>query len=279
MTRPLLPPGGIFVGIDLLFDHQLTPALRDTLLQLMALAWSSARRQTPPVSVAILATLTRKSARTLRAHLASLRAYPDVLRLQPAGRGRFTVILAGWLFGKANGENEPAAPRPAGRNPPKSGRSRPPGGPNPPRSPKIRPSNGRNQPHQVVKEEEEFNLENDSTDFLLLLSENRPKKAARPRPRLSQSIEAELREAGLFSGLLPEVAALAKRDGHSESDLRALLAWCRADEPDRPAALFVGRLRIGARAPREFSQPACPRCGQHGKHSPECPRRYALDEP
>lgn len=95
---------------------------------------------------------------------------------------------------------------------------------------------------------------------------------------MSAALEETLREAGVFPGLLPEVAGLAARDGRSDADLRALLAWCQDDEPRRPAALFVARLRIGARAPDDYRRPACPRCGQRGGHSPECPRRYAMDE-
>ena len=103
-----------------------------------------------------------------------------------------------------------------------------------------------------------------------------PRKQPPVKPaetRLSADLQTRLREAGLFPSLLPEVAASA----YSEDELRALLEWCCTDQPERPAGLFMGRLRAGAYPPAQFSQPACPRCGLRGKHKPECPRRYALD--
>jgi hypothetical protein len=38
MTTPLKPPRGLFVPSDVIFDHSLSAPLRDTLVQLMALA-------------------------------------------------------------------------------------------------------------------------------------------------------------------------------------------------------------------------------------------------
>ena len=253
MTQSLKPPRGIFVGIDLLFQSRISPAVLDTLLQLMALAWSSPIHQTPPVSLAKLALLTGKSLRTLRAHLAFLKAEPDVLRVEQVRRKLFRVTLAGWLYGEdGSGLAEADAPR-RGRNLPV----------------------GRKLPRSV-KEEEEYILDSDLNHSLHLLKKRPLKDSALPdAPDLPGSLVEALREAGLFASLVPEVARLAQRDGYSEADLLALLAWCRADEPKRPAALFIGRLRAGGRAPLEFAQPACPRCGQRGGHSRDCPRRYA----
>jgi hypothetical protein len=287
MTRPLKPPRGIFVGTSVLFHSDLTPAVRDTLLQLMALAWSSACHQTPPVTIAMLEHLTGKSARTLRAHLALLRSEPDVLRLQPAGKGHFYVTLAGWLFGGASagekGENRPRGgnPLPGGKTTGKDGEDSPPESGSPARRGKNPPGGG---DLPCVKDEEDDRQNQALPGSNLLLSKTDRRKAAapgspggRPPERLPAGLEAALREVGLFPSLLPEVAGLAQRDGYSEDDLRALLAWCQEDEPRRPAALFVGRLRAGARAPAEYNRPACPRCGRRAGHSPECSRRFALD--
>jgi len=71
MSRQLLPPRGIFVDTQVLFDLSISPALRDTLLQLKALAWG--QDETPAISIHEIATLTGKSDRTIYGHLASLR--------------------------------------------------------------------------------------------------------------------------------------------------------------------------------------------------------------
>lgn len=71
MSRKLLPPRGIFVQTEIIFDSSLSPALRDTLIQLKALAWG--KEETPAFSVSEFAKLTAKSDRSIYGHLASLR--------------------------------------------------------------------------------------------------------------------------------------------------------------------------------------------------------------
>jgi hypothetical protein len=90
---------------------------------------------------------------------------------------------------------------------------------------------------------------------------------------LTKKLQAELLERGLFPMLLAEVAA----SSYSEADLRALLAWCSADSPERPAGLFMGRLRAGARAPKVYRGVPCPVCGQYGKHAADCRKRFSQD--
>lgn len=71
MTKSLLPPKGIMAQTALLFEHNISPALRDTWLQLRALAWGA--QETPELSMPQLEALTGKKARTLYAHLKEAR--------------------------------------------------------------------------------------------------------------------------------------------------------------------------------------------------------------
>lgn len=275
MPRPLLPPRGIFVSTRLLFDRNLSPSIKDTLLQLMALAWGSESHFTPPLSYPQLEHLTGKDARTLRGHFAALRAYHAALRLQRAGDGMFIAILAGWLYSNDFPLDGEAAFSAAGRN--------------------LQYHDQVNHDH--LKEEEEYDSISSPEESLLppeslsARSKKQPEKPKRPTAiskkvvqrlsarqqaessRLSAEIGQALLEAGLFPSLLAEVAG----SGYAENELRALLEWCREDQPERPAGLFMGRLRAGARPPETYLTPPCPRCGLRGKHSPECPRRYSLD--
>ena len=112
LTRPLLPPRGIFASTRLLFDHGLSASIKETLLELMALTWGSDSHVTPPLSYPLLEHLTGKDARTLRGHFAALRTYHAALRLQRADGGYFIVWLAPWLF---NNALEPEAARSGGK--------------------------------------------------------------------------------------------------------------------------------------------------------------------
>jgi hypothetical protein len=273
MPRSLLPPRGIFAGTSILFNRDLSAPVKETLLQVMALSWGSDSHTTPPLTYTLLEHLTGKNARTLRGHLAELRSYQAVLRLQPAGSGQFFLILADWLFGSTQGSADA-----------------------PPADLKTAARGGKVLP-QPVKEDDDLILndfdqqeqeESDSNPVKNVLPLNdqsgRAAKRAAPTRRgaakkpLSGAVEKRLREAGVFPSLLPEVAARAAEYAFKDKDLLALLDWCLADQPERPAGLFVGRLRAGGRAPAEFYTPPCPRCGQRGKHSQECPHRYALPE-
>jgi hypothetical protein len=279
MPRSLLPPRGIFAGTRLVFDRDLSASVKETLLQLMALSWGTDSHTTPALSYTLLEHLTGKNVRTLHGHMATLRSHQSVLRFQPAGSGQFIIIFSGWLFGGPDGESA------AGKNLPAAGKNL----------------------HLPVKEEDdllnpiEIKEQEESIDFTdeffpplndhnaanhapakptpailapaILAPEAAAPKAAKP---LSKAVEKRLREAGVFPALMGEIASRASEGKLKDKDLLALLDWCAADQPERPAALFVARLRAGGRAPAEFYAAACPRCGERGRHSAECPRRYAL---
>ena len=244
MPRPLKPPRGIFIATQVIFHPALSPALKDTLLRLMALAWASGGHFTPPLSYAQLAALTGRSLRSLHAHLSELRDTYAALRLQRAGDGNFIIVF-----------NDAVLP------------------------PQKMPSNCKSL-HQPDQEEEEEEVNIPGED-LLLLDDHYDHSGAKVQnfaqtPPFSLQSSAQtplsaqfldgLQAAGVFASLLDEVAASRR----SEEDLRALLAWAQAEQPENPAPLFIARLRAGARAPEAYYQPPCPRCGQYGKHSPEC---------
>jgi hypothetical protein len=250
MPRPLLPPRGFFTGTRLLFNPEVSASLKETLFQLMALAWGSESHTTPLLSYALLEQITGKPPRTLRGHLLALRTCHAVLRLQHADAGQFIIHLAGWLF--RNDVPGEVSPLP-------------------------------------VKEEEDSNL-NLLMDGFLPLDDQvvpAPKNAAmdeppaarlrRSRGPLSKTFTAQLLEAGVFPALIDEVAARAAQGKYNAAELAALLEWSQNDEREHPAALFITRLRAGARAPKHYQQPACPRCGQRGGHAQDCSRRYAFD--
>jgi len=105
MPRPLIPPRGVFVPSSLLFDHDrpeaewLPPVVRDTAIQIMALAWG--KNETPPISFDELSKLTGKSVPTLYAHMGLLRDR-DALRWRPSGTSTIIVEL---LDGTSVSEN------------------------------------------------------------------------------------------------------------------------------------------------------------------------------
>ena len=87
MTRPLLPPRGIFIPTSILFGD-LPDQVKTTWMQLRALAWGSL--ETPPVSIGQIHHLTGKSQSTLYGHMATLRDR-DALRWRPAQGGTLIV--------------------------------------------------------------------------------------------------------------------------------------------------------------------------------------------
>ena len=95
---------------EVLFARCLSPQVKITLAQLAVLAEDTARHSTPPLTLPGLADLTGHCASTLRAHLAILQAYRAAVRLQRLGPGRFTLVLADWLFspqpGPQNAESD-----------------------------------------------------------------------------------------------------------------------------------------------------------------------------
>ncbi len=254
--RPLLPPRGVFIGTLILFVPDISPPARETLLQLMALAWGSDTNQTPLLTMTLLENLTGKKARTLRGHLAFLRSYRDVLRLQPAGNGQFIILFSPWVFGKQTGAAFPAGV---------AGKSLP----------------------VPVNDEDDINLlplhpgldSPDSDDRRAAVRPAAAVFAPAPgqnaaAPSLSPRLAGLLTDAGIFTALIPEIAKIARDQGWSETDLEALLGWCREEFPDRPGGMYVARLRRGFRPPERYYTPACPRCGMYGGHAQDCPRRY-----
>jgi hypothetical protein len=90
MTRPLIPPRGVFVPSKIIFDLELLAPVRDTAVQIIALAWG--KNETPPVSFQELATLTGKSIPTLYVHMGVLRD-KGALRWRTSGTATIIVEL------------------------------------------------------------------------------------------------------------------------------------------------------------------------------------------
>ena len=262
MGRPLLPPRGVFIPTRLIFDNKLPATVRDTLVQLIALAWGSPEHELPRLSFPQLVGLTGKCQATLHNHFAILKAYHSALRLRVSGDGLISVTIAGWLYSVSNPSNS--------RN---------------------LESDGVKEEDQDQKEEEDFlppppdDLDQDLTrQNAPIHTENAeiegglpkevPKKLGGATPEdeatLPNSLRKELIQAGVFSFLLPEVA----RSGRSRQNLLALLAWCEEDKPEKPGQLFMVRLRLGVEVPARYFGERCPVCHRVGKHSDQCRRRY-----
>ena len=105
MTQPLIPPRGYFISSQILFHPTMTSALKDTLIQMIALTWGNKARMTPELTYPMLEQLTSKSARRLYGQLTILRKTYSALELQSAGDGTFVLVLAGWLFESSADEN------------------------------------------------------------------------------------------------------------------------------------------------------------------------------
>ena len=250
MTRSLIPSRGFFISSQVLFHPTMTAALKDTLIQMIALTWGSKARMTPALTYPLLEQLTRKSTRTLYGHFTVLRKMYSALELQDAGNGTFVLVLAGWLFESSCDENNSFLQTP-------------------------------------VKEEEELTLLESRQDIVLLNDsikeeecEGKPQKIAKfskqkpqrkPMRALSPELRKNLVEAGVFPVLLDEIAV----SQYSEEELVALLAWSTHDQPDNPAPLLMGRLRVLANPPKMYRQPPCRYCGRYGsEHAEDCRGRY-----
>jgi len=253
MPKPLKPPRGVFVSSTVIFLPSLKAQVRDTLIQLLALAWGSESHHTPPLSLPQLAALTGKSIGRLYGHIAILRDEHTALRLQGAGDGQTIICFADWLFPNASpGASRFEKPKLPDEeeesvNDPNKTCKTPP--------PVNDPDNDRKNPEPCSQPADK--------------SSNLPTKPGQAN-RLTDELSSLLLSAGVFPSLLEEVAA----SGKSEADLKALLAWSQADKPESPAALFIGRLRSGARAREIYYQAPCPCCGQYGTHRDDCRKRY-----
>jgi hypothetical protein len=242
---PLHPSStAISIPPHLLFETPLKPQVRDTLLQLMALAWEQPGGRLPPLNLFDLSLSTGKGDGVLRRHLAALCA-AGLLDVQPGPGGRLLICLDPGLSG---------APAPVESE---------------------EQIETQNVSQNVFKEEELVKTYACLQTLLLKgprSAQNVPsKRSVLPRPRrLPKAVCEALLAAGVYPALLDEVA----RSAYSPAELEALLAWCVHDQPDCPARLFIGRMRLKAIPPRVYSRPACPRCGQRGGHRPDCPERF-----
>ena len=88
MPRSLLPPRGIFVPASILYDKSISPAVRDTWVQLRGLAWG--QLETPSLSFMQLVDILDKSQSTLYGHMTILRARGALL-WRSARDGTFIV--------------------------------------------------------------------------------------------------------------------------------------------------------------------------------------------
>ena len=237
MGVSLVPSRGVFVPTRLIFARELPPVIRDTLVQLMALAWSNASHELPPVSYTQLSGLMGKSVTTLHGHFAILRTYHAALRLRGAGNGLIIVTLADWLY-----TNKPS---------------------------RLQKTDSRNLEAPVNDLESDHKDEEEGVSHPdLPLDQSDP--LVEKNPQLPHDLENTLIEAGVFSFLLPEVA----RAGWQNDDLLALLTWCEADNPEKPGGLFMVRLRAGVVVPGKYYGERCEVCHRVGKHADDCRRRY-----
>ena len=254
MTQSLIPRRGVYISSGILFHPDMSGPVAHTLMQLIALCSSNRARMTAPLSFHTLSGLTRKSVRTLYGHFSVLQNNYAALRLQTAGDGIFVVVLADWVF------------------------------------PPVPP--GRKKLQTRVKEEEELSLDESGENLVLLLNDSdleggtggKPRRIAKFDKRkpgkktirkLSAEFCKEILAAGVFKSLLNELAV----SPYSEDEMRSLLAWTREKEPERPAGLFIARVRARANPPEGYLQPPCPHCGwRGGKHAPDCRGRYISGE-
>ena len=88
MPRPLLPPRGIFVPTTIMYNHDYSPTVIHTWIQLNGLAWD--RSETPQLSMNQLSEITGKSHSTLYGHMALLRSW-GALRMRNSEKGTFIV--------------------------------------------------------------------------------------------------------------------------------------------------------------------------------------------
>ena len=104
MSRPLLPPRGIFIPSTLLYDRKISPAVRDTWSQLRGLAWGQI--STPPLTYQQIIEMTGKSQSTLFEHMRLLRITGA---LQWRSAGSATLIISfpedDWWISGIDSEN------------------------------------------------------------------------------------------------------------------------------------------------------------------------------
>jgi len=111
MPRPLLPPRGVFVPSELIYDPLLSSHPLRTWIQLRGLAWG--RSETPQLSMAQLQEMLAKSRSTIYGHMALLRSW-GALRWRSSENGTLIISfpdgLPSPLAGPESGEPEKPAP-------------------------------------------------------------------------------------------------------------------------------------------------------------------------
>jgi hypothetical protein len=90
MTRPLLPPRGIFIPTYMIFNPQLPPAVLVTWIQLRCLAWDG--WATHPLSISELAALIAIHPARLTKHLSQLQDI-SALSCRTAGQGKIIIAF------------------------------------------------------------------------------------------------------------------------------------------------------------------------------------------
>lgn len=90
MTRPLLPPRGVFVPTALVYDPHLPAAVRETWIQLRGLAWG--RNETPSLSLERLSNLLDKKQSTFYGHMRLLHLR-GALRWRTGGRSEIIIVF------------------------------------------------------------------------------------------------------------------------------------------------------------------------------------------
>jgi hypothetical protein len=90
MSRPLLPPRGVFIPTIMIYHRELPSSVVHTWIQLRGLAWD--REETPQLSMQQLSDLTGKAQSTLYGHMALLRSW-GALRMRPSVKGTFIVAF------------------------------------------------------------------------------------------------------------------------------------------------------------------------------------------
>jgi hypothetical protein len=89
MPRPLLPPRGVFVPSELIYNPDLSSHPLRTWIQLRGLAWG--KSETPQLSMSQLQELLSRSRSTIYGHMALLRSW-GALRWRPSENG--TLIIS-----------------------------------------------------------------------------------------------------------------------------------------------------------------------------------------
>jgi hypothetical protein len=109
MSRPLLPPRGIFIPTHMIFNPQLPPAVLVTWIQLRCLAWDG--WVTPPLSISELASLIAIHPARLNRHLSHLQ---DVSALECRTSVHGKIIVTFPEEPTVAMENHPESLNPAG---------------------------------------------------------------------------------------------------------------------------------------------------------------------